>query len=79
MKRIYADRPVIDHAYVSEYMHKLKDRFLNAPHVFPSFINIVSSYLHGEKSFDVVIREVGLLFEGNGDDLIDELNNWFSS
>jgi len=27
----------------------------------------------------ILLLQVGLLFEGNGDDLIDELNNWFTS
>ncbi|RHN44388.1 hypothetical protein MtrunA17_Chr7g0218921 [Medicago truncatula] len=51
----------------------MQARFVHAPRVYQSFVNTVLMYINRENTLDDVIREVGLLFEGHAEDLIDEL------
>ncbi|KEH21644.1 SIN3-like protein [Medicago truncatula] len=73
MKRVYAHRPVIDRETVNKYLEKVKARFAHDPCVFLSFVKLVIMYLKRENTLDDVNREVGLLFKGYAEDLIDEL------
>ncbi|XP_003613447.3 paired amphipathic helix protein Sin3-like 6 [Medicago truncatula] len=75
MKRIYANRPVVDYEYVARYVMKVKTRFQHAGHVYSSFLDILQMYRQKEKNLDEVIREVAILFQGH-DDLIHEFANF---
>ncbi|AES96408.1 putative transcription regulator Others family [Medicago truncatula] len=77
MKRIYADRPVVDYRYISNYVREVKNRFQHADHrhVYLSFLEMLSKYIEREKTVGNVISEVAVLFEGH-DDLIEGFTNF---
>lgn len=66
-------RPELDQA--REYVKKIKNRFVNSPQKYKTFLSVLHCYQKENKSFSEVYDQVSKLFEGH-DDLLREFKDF---